>query len=126
MVGAGGALPEIAGLMLVAVTDHAVLRYRQRIGGRSGDVDPRAEIAGRVRCAFEAGRVSDEPPAGASGARGSVYVADQDDRALVYVCRRERGAGELVVVTLWERSDGPAAPRVPQRFTDALRDEPDD
>lgn len=110
--------------MLVAVTDHAVLRYRQRIGGRSGDVDPRAEIAGRVRRAFEAGRVSDEPPAGASGARGSVYVADQDDRALVYVCRRQRGAGELVVVTLWERPDGPGTPRVPRRFTDALGDDP--
>ena len=110
--------------MLVAVTDHAVQRYRQRIGGRSGEVDPRAEIAGRVRRAVEAGRMSDEPPAGASGARGSVYVADLDDRALVFICRRERGSDELVVVTLWERPGGPGAPRVPRRFTDALRDEP--
>ena len=111
--------------MLVAVTDHAVLRYRQRIGGRSGALDPRGEIAGRVRRALAAGRIRDEPPAGASGARGSVYVADLDDRALVYVCRREHGGDEIVVVTLWERDDGPAAPRVPQRFTDALRDEPE-
>lgn len=110
--------------MLVAVTDHAVLRYRQRIGGRSGEIDPRPEIAGRVRRAVEAGRVSDEPPPGAGAARDSVYVADVDDRALIYVCRRERSSEELVVVTLWERPGGPGAPRVPRRFTNALRDEP--
>ena len=103
--------------MLVAVTDHAVERYRQRI---AGSLDPRTEIAGRVRRAVEAGRVSDEPPAGASGARGSLYVHDADDRGLVFVCRRERGSDEIVVVTLWERDDGAPPPRVPRRFTDAL------
>ncbi len=107
--------------MLVAVTDHAILRYRQRIGGRSGEVDPRAEIAGRVSRAVEAGRTTEEPPPGAGGARGSLYVSDLDDRALVFVCRRERGSSELVVVTLWERPDGIAQPRVPRRFTDALQ-----
>ena len=101
--------------MLIAVTDHAVERYRQRI---AGSLDPRTEIAGRVRRAIEAGRASDEPPAGASGARGSLYVHDTEDRGLVFVCRRDRG--EVVVVTLWERDDAAAPPRVPRRFTDAI------
>lgn len=105
--------------MLVAVTDHAADRYRQRIGGRTGAVDPRTEIASRVARAWAAGRHSDEPPAGAGAARGSVYVHDLDDRALVFICRRD--GAELVVVTLWEREDGVAAPRVPRRFTDELR-----
>src|SRR5919199_1541962 len=91
--------------MLVAVTDHAAERFRQRIGGRAG----------------EAGRVSDEPPPGASGSRGSVYVRDLVDRSLVFVCRRDAAARELVVVTLWEVEGGVAPPRVPRRFTDALR-----
>ena len=108
--------------MLVAVTDHAVERYRQRIGGRSGALDPRAEIAGRVRGAVAAGRETEQPPPGAKGARGSLYVRDIDDRSLVFICRRERGSAELVVVTLWERPGGPADPRVPRRFTDALRE----
>jgi hypothetical protein len=107
--------------VLVAVTDHAVERFRQRIGGRSGEVDARPEIVSRVTRAWEAGRVSDAPPDGASGARGSVYVSDLLDRSLVFVCRYDRGANEVVVVTLWEREGGPAAPRVPRRFTDALR-----
>lgn len=106
--------------MLVAVTDHAVERFRQRIGGRSGDVDARPEIIGRVRAAWEAGRISDEPPPGATGARGSVYVHDLVDRALVFVCRRERGDGEVVVITMWEREGAPIAPRVPRRYTDVL------
>ena len=104
--------------MLIAVTDHAAERFRQRIGGA---LDSRAEIIARVRRAWEAGRASDTPPPGASGARGSLYVADLVDRALVFVCRRDRGGDELVVVTLWEREDGPAPPRVPRRYTDALR-----
>ena len=108
--------------MLVAVTDHAVDRFRQRIGGRSGEVDARPEIIARVRRAWEAGRHTADPPPGASAARGSVYVADLVDRALVFVCREDPQAGELVVVTLWEREGGPAAPRVPRRFTDALDD----
>jgi hypothetical protein len=110
--------------MLVAVTDHAVERFRQRIGGRSGEVDPRAEIVTRVVRAVEAGRCSDEPPPGASAARGSVYVRDLVDRSLVFVCRStgpHPPARELVVVTLWEVEGGVAPPRVPRRFTDALR-----
>ena len=107
--------------VLVAVTDHAVERFRQRIGGRSGEVDARPEIVARVTRAWEAGRVTDEPPAGASGARGSVYVRDLLDRSLVFVCRHDRAAGELVVVTLWEAEGGPAPPRVVRAWTDSLR-----
>jgi len=106
---------------LVAVTDHAVERFRQRVGSRTGELDVRPEIVQRVTRAIEAGRTSDEPPAGATGARGSLYVHDMVDRALVFVCSRQRGDGELVVVTLWERDGGVRAPRVPRRFTDALR-----
>jgi hypothetical protein len=110
--------------VLVAVTDHAAERFRQRVGGRSGEVDPRPEIVTRVSRAWDAGRVTDVPPDGASGARGSVYVHDLLDRSLVFVCRLDRSGQELVVVTLWEREGGPAQPRVPRRFTDALRDRP--
>jgi hypothetical protein len=110
--------------VLVAVTDHAAERFRQRVSGRLGEVDPRGEIVTRVARAWEAGRVSEEPPPGATGARGSLYVRDLVDRSLVFVCRREVGPAhpEVVVVTLWEQEGGPAAPRVPRRFTDALRD----
>jgi hypothetical protein len=104
--------------LLIAVTDHAVERFRQRVGSRAGLLDPRPEIAGRVRRAWEAGRVSDDPPAGATGARGSVYVRDLVDRDLLFVCRREHG--ELVVISLWE-AGRVGTPRVPRRFTDALR-----
>jgi hypothetical protein len=107
--------------VLVAVTDHAVERFRQRIGGRSGEVDARPEIVARVTRAWEAGRVSDEPPAGATGARGSVYVRDLVDRSLVFVCRHDRAANEVVVVTLWEAEGGPAPPRVDRAWTDGLR-----
>lgn len=104
--------------MLVAVTDHAVERFRQRVGSRAGLLDPRPEIAGRVRRAWEAGRWSEEPPAGATGARGSVYVRDLVDRDLLFVCRRE--IDELVVISLWEEGRV-GTPRVAKRFTDALR-----
>ena len=104
--------------MLVAVTDHAVERFRQRVGSRTGALDPRPEIAGRVSRAWAAGRVSDDPPPGATGARGSVYVRDLVDRDLLFVCRRE--ASELVVISLWEQGRV-GTPRVPRRFTDALR-----
>jgi hypothetical protein len=104
--------------MLVAVTDHAAERFRQRVGGT---LDARAEIIGRVARAVAAGRLSDEPPPGATGARGSVYVRDLVDRSVVYVCRRE--GAELIVVTLWEQEGGVAPPRVPRRFTDALEDD---
>jgi hypothetical protein len=110
--------------VLVAVTDHAVERFRQRVGGRSGEVDPRLEIVGRVTRAWEYGppsRVSRDPPPGATGARGSVYVRDLVDRSLVFVCRHDAAGGELVVVTLWEQPGGPAPPRVERRWTDALR-----
>jgi hypothetical protein len=107
--------------VLVAITDHAVERFRQRIGGRSGEVDVRPEIVARVTRAWEAGRVEHEPPPGATGARGSVYVRDLVDRSLVFVCRHDEARGELVVVTLWEQPGGPAPPRVERRWTDALR-----
>jgi hypothetical protein len=104
--------------LLVAVTDHAVERFRQRVGSRAGLLDPRPEIAGRVRRAWEAGRWSGEAPAGASGARGSVYVRDLVDRDVLFVCRREQD--ELVVISLWEEGRV-GTPRVPRHFTDALR-----
>lgn len=107
--------------VLVAVTDHAVERFRQRIGGRSGEVDARPEIVSRVTRAWEAGRIEREPPPGATGARGSVYVRDLVDRSLVFVCRHDPAANEVVVVTLWEQPGGPAPPRVDRRWTDALR-----
>ncbi|MHB8696135.1 MAG: hypothetical protein ACYDHH_33400 [Solirubrobacteraceae bacterium] len=93
--------------MLVAVTDHAADRFRQRV---RGTLDPKLEIASRVARAQQAGRV--EP-----GERGALLVRDLDRRDLVYVCRPERD--QLVVVTLWERGDDAA---VPKRFTDALED----
>ena len=107
--------------VLVAVTDHAVERFRQRIGGRTGSIDARPEIVGRDTRAWEAGRVDEEPPPGATGARGSVYVRDLVDRSLVFVCRYDRAANEVVVVTLWEAEGGAAPPRVARRWTDALR-----
>jgi hypothetical protein len=92
--------------MLVAVTDHAAERFRQRV---RGTLDPKAEIVSRVAHAREAGRVEE-------GERGTLLVRDLQRRDLVYVCRPE--GGELIVVTLWEEGDGAA---VPKRFTDALR-----
>lgn len=97
---------------LVAVTDHAVERYRQRVRGA---LDPRPEIAGRVSEAWAAGRMSDEPPRGAAAQRGSVYVRDGE---ILFVCLWDRPRGELVVITLWE--DGEDA-QVHRRFTDALK-----
>jgi hypothetical protein len=92
--------------VLIAVTDHAAERFRQRV---RGTLDARTEIASRVARARDAGRVQ-------AGERGTVLVRDLDVADLVYVCRPD--AGELVVVTLWEEG-GDAA--VPRRFTDALR-----
>ncbi len=106
--------------MLIAVTDHAVERFRQRVAARAGLLDPRPEIVGRVRRAVEADRVSEQPPPGATGARGSLYVRDLVDRDLLFVCRRDRAGGELVVISLWEEGRV-GSPRVPRRFTDALR-----
>jgi hypothetical protein len=102
--------------MLVAVTDHAVERFRQRVAGA---LDARPEIIARVAKAVAAGRMTDEPPPGATGARGSVYVRDLVDRSVVFVCRRD--GAELIVVTLWEQEGGITPPRVPRRFTNALK-----
>ena len=98
--------------MLVAVTDHAAERFRQRV---RGTLDAKAEIIARVSRAWAAGDVSREPPPGAAAQRGSVYVRDGD---VVFVCLEDRPRGELVVVTLWEEGEDP---EVPKRFTDALR-----
>lgn len=96
--------------VLVAVTDHAAERFRQRVGSRRGAVDVRPEIAERVARAWEQGR--------AELRRDGHHVRDPERPGLVYVCRREPGSAELVVVTLWEEGEGA---RVPRRFTDALR-----
>jgi hypothetical protein len=111
--------------ILVAVTDHALERFRQRVASRRGELDSRPEIASRVSEAWATGRVSQLPPKSlkASGllSRGSLYIADLHDRDLIYVCRHDPDSRELVVITLWERERlGPA--RVPRRFTDALSD----
>jgi hypothetical protein len=93
---------------LIAVTDHAVERYGQRV---RGSLDPRTEIAARVGRAREAGRVT-------PGERGALLVRDVERPDLVFVCMEDRVRGELVVVTLWEEGEEAAVPR---RFTDALR-----
>lgn len=95
--------------MLIAVTDHAAERFRQRV---RGTLEAKTEVAARVASAHEAGRAQ-------AGARGTIRVRDLQQRDLVYVCRLERD--ELVVVTLWEEGEAAAVHR---RFTDALR--PDD
>jgi hypothetical protein len=106
----------------VAVTDHALERFRQRVGTRSGELDARPEIAGRVSRAWAAGRVAREPPPGAAqdAVRGSVYVRDLVDRGVIFVCRHDRASRELLVVTLWE-DDRYGPPRVDRRFTDVLK-----
>ena len=71
--------------VLVAVTDHAVERFRQRVAGR---LDPRTEIAARVGEALQAGRV--EP-----GERGARLVRDVRLPSLVYVCMEDRPRGDL-------------------------------
>lgn len=106
----------------VAVTDHAVERFRQRVGTRHGGFDVRPEIAGRVSAAWAAGRATDVPPPGAAGdaVRGSVYIRDLVDRGVIFVCRHDRASRELLVITLWEDARY-GAPRVDRRFTDALK-----
>lgn len=96
-------------MTLVAVTDHAAERYRQRV---RGTLDARTEVAGRVARAWAQGRV--EP-----GERGAVRVRDLERPDLVYVCTLDRPRDELVVVSLWEEGEDPAVPR---RFTDAVRE----
>ena len=92
----------------VAVTDHAVERYGQRV---RGTLDARTEIASRVEQAIQAGRA--EP-----GERGAQLVRDMRLPSLVYVCMEDRPRGELIVVTLYEEGEDAA---VPQRFTNVLR-----
>jgi hypothetical protein len=92
--------------LLVAVTDHAAERFRQRV---RGTLEAKTEIASRVARAHAAGRVQ-------PGDRGAILVSDLERRGLVYICRAE--GEELVVTTLWERGEDAA---VPKRFTDALR-----
>jgi hypothetical protein len=92
---------------LIAVTDHAVERYGQRVRGA---LDPRTEVAARVGRALDAGRAK-------PGERGALLVRDLERPDLVFVCMEDRPRGELIVVTLWEQGDG----AVPRRFTDALR-----
>ena len=93
--------------VLVAVTDHAAERYRQRVGTRTGALDVKPEVAGRVARAWAGGQVREE------GADVQVR-----DGGLVFQCRMDRRSRELVVVTLWEEGEDA---RVPRRFTDALR-----
>jgi hypothetical protein len=92
--------------MLVAVTDHAAQRFRQRV---RGTLEEKTEVASRVARAHAAGRVD-------VGERGTVLVRDLERPGLVFVCRPDHD--ELVVVTLWEEGEDAA---VPKRFTDALR-----
>ena len=108
--------------ILVAVTDHAAERYRQRVGSRAGALDVKPEVVTRVTAAWDAGRVSDVPPPGSTGARGTVFLRGArvgPDAGVIYVCRRE--GDELLVVTLWEDDAAPGGARVPRRFTDALK-----
>jgi hypothetical protein len=93
--------------MLVAVTDHAAQRFRQRV---RGTLEEKTEVASRVARAHAAGHVE-------AGERGTLLVRDLQRPSLIYVCRPESSA-ELVVVTLWEEGSDAAVPR---RFTDALR-----
>ncbi len=93
--------------VLIAVTDHAADRFRQRV---RGTLDAKAEITERVGRAWAADSTR-------AGRQSTVDVQDLRDRSLIYVCRHDVPRGELVVVTLWE--EGPGA-RVPRRFTDAV------
>lgn len=106
--------------ILVAVTDHAAERFRQRIGSRRGELDVKPEVVTRVVAAWDAGLVLDGPPAGASGARGTIYLRDRRERSVVYVCRPD--GAQIVVVTLWEDEEAAGGARVPRRFTDALKE----
>jgi hypothetical protein len=105
---------------LVAVTDHAVERYRQRVPRRTGAVDVRPEIAGRVAEAWAARHARStglRPAEPCRGERGTMLVHDLVVPSLVYICRHDVPRGELVVITVWEEGEGAAVPR---RFTDAL------
>jgi hypothetical protein len=97
----------------VAVTDHAVERFRQRVGGGSGALDVRPVIVSRVASAWAAGRAEED-----ARQRATMLVRDERRPDVVYVCRWDRPRGELLVVTLWEEGEDAAVPR---RYTDELR-----
>jgi len=99
---------------LVAITDHALERYAQRVPGRTGALDRRPELAGRVARAWAAGRRTPGP-------RGAVHVRDLERPGLVFVARHDRPRGELVVITVWEEGEDAEVPRA---FTDALEVRP--
>ena len=112
-----GGLPEspVVGLehllfdelrVLVAVTDHAVERYRSACAACStrGRRSP-AACAARGRPAASPSRPRHGPRARPRAPRPRLRL------------RRGRPRDELVVVTLWEEGEDPAVPR---RFTDAL------
>lgn len=92
--------------MLVAVTDHAAERFRQRV---RGTLEAKREVATRVAEAHAAGLTG-------PGERGALLVRDRRLADLIYVCRLE--GEELLVVTLWQHGEDALVPR---RFTDALR-----
>ena len=104
--------------MIVAVTDHAVERFRQRVSGGEGRSTSARRSSPASQRAWQAGRWTEEPPEGVERQRGSVYVSDLRRRDLVYVCRWDRPKDELLVVTLWEAGESAAVPR---EFTDELR-----
>ena len=67
--------------MLVAVTDHAAERFRQRV---RGTLDAKTEIAARVARAREAGRV--EP-----GERGTILVREARSSSTLTETQRDLG-----------------------------------
>ena len=90
--------------ILVAVTDHAAERYRQRVGTRTGSVDVKPEIVTRVSRAFAAGRTRVE--------RGSLLVQDErlPGRHLRVPPRpRQPRAARRHAVGGGRRREGPAA-----------------
>ena len=81
--------------MLVAVTNHAAERFRQRV---RGTLEEKAEVASAVTRSVAAGRIE-------QGSNGAVLVRDLERRDLVYVCRRE--GDELLVISLWRKGIRP-------------------
>ena len=105
---------------LVAVTDHAAERFRQRVGSTRGALDVKPEVATRVADAVEAGRSTTTPPAGSEGTPGSVYVArPARARRRLRVPARGARAARHHAVGGRVRARGS---RVPRHFTDALRE----
>lgn len=101
----------MSGGVTIAVTDHAVERFRQRVSGGSGALDVRPEITRRVGTAWARENVQE------GERRGTIHVMDLERRDVVYVCRHDRPRRELIVITLWEAGEAAAVPR---RYTDEL------